>query len=256
VDQFRISAFDPLRRDSKSLGHWITEKGFAEPKILALALTARTYLNLQGVIAVAKEGLVVEARTLARSCFENLFFAARLVETGDEFVKAMYDHDLKSLRSRGEFIIEDLDDLDPFGTRMTEQLRAQLRALKKRRPNAKLLNPKEAIKDSAIKSAYLLYSQLSADAAHPTIVALKRHLVQFEENGEQVWGLDIRPIERGTEVADTVNIACNAVLGVCVVLNQILGGTAANALLNELWTEYGTLSGASQKGVGPAAVHQ
>jgi hypothetical protein len=27
----------------------------------------------EGVIAVAQEGLVVEARTLARACFENLF---------------------------------------------------------------------------------------------------------------------------------------------------------------------------------------
>jgi hypothetical protein len=84
----------------------VTEKEFAEPKILALALLARTYMNLKGVIAVAKEGLVVEARTLTRACFENLFFVPNLIEKGDEFVTAMYDHERRSVRSQGEFLLE------------------------------------------------------------------------------------------------------------------------------------------------------
>src|SRR5260370_36797815 len=78
----------------------VTEKEFAEPKILALALLCRTYMNLKGVI-----GLVVEARTLARACFENLFFIPNLIEKGDEFVTAMYDHERRSIRSRGEFLL-------------------------------------------------------------------------------------------------------------------------------------------------------
>jgi hypothetical protein len=216
----------------------ITEKEFAEPKILALALLARTYMNLKGVIAVAKEGLVVEARTLARSCFENLFFVPNLIEKGDEFVTAMYDHERRSIRSQGEFLLEDLDYLDPFGAELANQLKARLRKIKDLRPKAKLLNVKEVAGGSAIKPAYVFYSQLSADAAHPTIRALKRHLIQTVENGERVLGLDIHPVERGAEVADTVNIACNAVLGVCVAVNQILGGTAANELLNKLFVEY------------------
>jgi hypothetical protein len=221
----------------------VTEKGFAEPQILALALLSRTYLNLKGVIAVAKEGLVVEARTLARSCFENLFFVSDLVERGNEFVKAMYHHDLKSLHSQGEFVLM-LDDLDPFATEMANQLRARLREMKELRP--KLLKVKEVASDTVLKPAYLFYSQLSADAAHPTIAALKRHLFQTVENGERVLGLDIHPVEKGSEVADTVNIACNAGLGVCVAVNQILGGTAANPLLNQLFAEYEEMNGTAK----------
>jgi hypothetical protein len=89
----------------------VTEKQFAEPKVLALALLCRTYLNLKGVNAVAREGLAVEARILACSCWENMFFVAGLVEKGDEFVEAMHDDDIKSLRSRGEFVLDDLGDL-------------------------------------------------------------------------------------------------------------------------------------------------
>ena len=63
-------------------------------------------------------------------------------------------------------------------------------------------------------------------------------MILIVENGERVLGLDVHPVERGAEVADTLNIACNAVLGVCVGVNQILGGTAADPLLKELFVEY------------------
>jgi Family of unknown function (DUF5677) len=220
----------------------VTEKEFAEPKILALALLCRTYMNLKGVIAVAQEGLVVEARTLARACFENLFLVPHLIEKGDEFVTAMYDHERRSVRSQGESLLDDLDDLDPFGAEMANQLRARLREIKDLRPKAKFLNVKEVASGSVLKPAYLFYSELSADAAHPTIRALKRHLVQTVENGERIVGLDIHPVEKGAEVADAVNLACNAVLGVCVAVNQILGGTAANDVLNQLFAEYEALN--------------
>jgi hypothetical protein len=39
--------------------------------------------------------------------------------------------------------------------------------------------------------------------------------------------------------APHVNIACNAVLGTCVGVNQILGGTSASPLLQQLFNEYG-----------------
>jgi hypothetical protein len=212
----------------------ITEKLFAEPKILALALLCRSFRNLKGVIALASEGLVVEARTLARSCYENSFLVAGLIEKGESFVEEMYDDDVKSMRSRGEFVLEDGVEHD-----MAKQLRARLDQLKAQRPKAKLLNPKEALKDSVMRRSYLFYSQLSSDAAHPSVTALKRHMVRIEEEGGWVLGLDVQPVERGTEVADTVNIACNAVLGTCVGVNQILGGTSVSPLLQQLFNEYG-----------------
>ena len=190
----------------------VTEKKFAEPKILALALLCRTYMNLKGVIAVAEQGLVVEARTLARSCFENMFLIAALEKKGAEFVTAMYDSHRKSARLRGEFVLEDLGDLDPLGEEMAEQLRARLHDIKELRPKAKILSPKGVAETSVVKPAYLFYSQLSDDAAHPSIVALKRHLIRLNENGSEVFGLDIHPVERGTEVADTVEMRWLATL--------------------------------------------
>lgn len=64
-------------------------------------------------------------------------------------------------------------------------------------------------------------------------------MVRIEEEGAWVLGLDVQPVERGAEVADTVNTACNAVLGTCVGVNQILGYTPASPLVQQLFNEYG-----------------
>jgi hypothetical protein len=211
----------------------ITEKLFAEPQVLALALLSRSYVTLKGVIALAKEGLAVEARILTRSCFENLFLVAGLIEKGTAFVEEMFNDDARSTLSRGEFVLE-----DSTGTAMEKKLRQNLDRLKADRPKAKLLNPKTMLKDSVLRKAYLFYSQLSADAAHPSITALKRHVLRIQEDGGWVLGLDMHPAERGAEVADTINMACNAVLGTCVSVNQILGYTTASPLVKELFEAY------------------
>jgi hypothetical protein len=236
-----------------SLGHalfqnadvLVTEKGFAEPKILTLALLCRTISNFRGVIALAKAGLVVEARSLTRSCFENLFFIGGLIEKGDEFVSLMFEDELKSMVSRGTFALElqqrsrDASESKPpiehkLGERLTE--------MRRRWPKAKFLNPKEAAKSSVIEHAYLFYSQLSADAAHPSLFALKRYLVRHVEGGEQVLGIDVCPANAGDEIAQTVDIACNAVLGSCVGVNQMLGGTALSARIKDAFDEYEELA--------------
>ena len=74
-----------------------------------------------------------------------------------------------------------------------EQLRARVKEIKSRWPKANFVTPKQTIKHSVLKQSYLLYSKLSGDAAHPSILALKRHLVRLVENGEQVMGLNVNP---------------------------------------------------------------
>jgi len=223
----------------------ITEKLFGEPKILSLALLCRTTGNFKGVVALTKHGLVVEARVLTRCCYENLFCVGGLIEHGDEFVKAMHQDQIRSFRSQGEFLLDDFNNADIGDHGFVEQLRTRLEEMKSRWPKARLLNPKQAARNSVLWKAYLFYSQLSGDAAHPSVLALKRHLVRFEEGDEQVMGLDANPKERGAEIADTLSLACNAMIGMCVAVNQILDGLSVNDRIREVFIEYGKLSGAS-----------
>jgi hypothetical protein len=49
-----------------------------------------------------------------------------------------------------------------------KRLREQLRAINKKWPDAKSLSPKDVALSGLLRDGYLLYSHLSADAAHPT----------------------------------------------------------------------------------------
>jgi hypothetical protein len=226
----------------------ITERLFGEPKILSLALLSRTVGNFKGVIACAREDLVVEARTLTRSCYENLYCMAALIEQGDAFVKAMHQDQMRGFRSQGEFLLENIDNEHIGNAEFVEQLRARVKEIKSRWPKASFLTPKQTVKDSVLRQSYLIYSKLSGDAAHPSVLALKRHLVRFLENGEQIVGLDVSPPEQGTELADTLDLACNAMIGACVAVNQILGHLPAiNSDLQKVFVEYGDRSDALKK---------
>ena len=129
----------------------ITEKLFGEPKILSLALLCRTVGNFKGVIVLTKEGLVVEARTLTRSCYENLYCMAALIEQGDDFVKAMHQDQMHSFRSQGEFLLEGIDSEHIGDAEFVEQLRARLKEIRSRWPKASFLTPKQTVKDSVLK---------------------------------------------------------------------------------------------------------
>jgi hypothetical protein len=226
----------------------ITEKLFGEPNILSLALLCRTVGNFKGVVALTKEGLVVEARTLTRSCYENLYCIAALIEQGDDFVKAMHQDQIRSFRSQGEFLLENIDDEHIGDASFVDQLRTRLKEMKSRWPKAGFITPKQTVKNSVLRQSYLIYSKLSGDAAHPSVLALKRHLVRFEENGEQVVGLDVNPPDKGNELAETIDLACNAMIGACVAVNQILGYLpAVNDEIQGAFVEYGEVSGAFPK---------
>jgi hypothetical protein len=86
-------------------------------------------------MALAREGRVVEARVLARCCFENNFWIAELAARGDAFVREMGDDESKSRKARGEFILSEGFRLDE---EVEKRLKAQLRTAKKRSPQAPL----------------------------------------------------------------------------------------------------------------------
>lgn len=67
----------------------VTEDGAADLKILGLMLLARTLSNLKGTLILLCEGRVVEARVLARCCYENQYWVLGLVNEGDKFRREM-----------------------------------------------------------------------------------------------------------------------------------------------------------------------
>jgi hypothetical protein len=221
-------------------------KGSALQKVTAIMLLSRTLSNLKGIITLLDKGLVVEARILARCCFENAFWIAGLLTQGDEFVEQMRQDDVRSSRSRSELLLTTYRERIPEEIEI--QLRKQLRSIKEQWPQPKSLSPKDVAWSGLLRDGYHIYSQLSADAAHPSLTALRRHYdpdgpVQHDEIGKTVIvGIDVVPAPDEEEVTTTWEWACHAVLGACAGVNEILGGTPAGEQLEEITARYQALT--------------
>jgi hypothetical protein len=213
--------------------------GAADPKVVAAALLIRTNSNFKGVVTLARSRRVVEARVLARCCFENLFYLAELAARGHAFVREMHDDENKSRKALGELILSDGISLDAA---VKGRLRAQLRDINRRAPQAKFLNMTEVARGGLLAQSESFYRQLSRDAAHPTFTSLNRYVRRFVEDGEKVRGLDADPVVNDSELSQTMNWACVAIIGACVAANQIVEGTPAGQQLLQIADEWQALS--------------
>lgn len=215
-----------------------TEKGFADEKVLALALLARTVSNLKATLLLVDAKRVVEARTIARCVFENLYWVVGLAEEGQAFVRKMRDDDMSHSRARGQEIFSAGIDLDAA---VSDRLRGYLKELSKKVEKAKTLSPKHVAEiRSDFEKTYIFYGQLSSDAAHPSVTALKRYVVPdlHPERAE----IDVEPVVSEKEMVQTLDFLCMAAMGVCIAANQIIGGTPGGAFLNGIADCYTELS--------------
>jgi hypothetical protein len=215
----------------------ITGKGASDPSVLVITLLARSISNLRGVVLLVREGLVVEARTLVRCIFENLFRVGGLVTEGDAFVKEMFQDELTSRKLSGKIVLDrPMEDKE-----FEDRLRSHIEQMNEKYPRTKFLTPRQASEKSPLKVAYLWYSQLSSDAAHPSMSALRRHIVGVDN--DILRGIDVAPKANQEELANTVDLACHAFISVLVGVNQMLPGISANDSINEVFAEYQVLAG-------------
>jgi hypothetical protein len=215
-----------------------THKGFADVRVLALTLLARTISKVKGAMILLDAMRIVEARTITRCCFENLFWAVGLIEEGEAFVGKMRDDDVSHRKALGQSI---------FGTeiQLEEDVEARLRAfmkdINKRSSDTKMLLPKHVAQiRKDFEKMYIFYGQLSGDSAHPSVTALKRYVVPDTDSEE--GGIDVEPVVSERELAETYEYLCMTSIGLCVAVNQIIGGTAGGAALNGIADRYADLS--------------
>lgn len=226
-----------------------TERGYADEKVLALTLLARTISNVKGAILLLDAKRVVEARTITRSVFENLYWIIGLAEEGDAFVRKMRDDEMNHRRAQGQNIFAADIALE---AEVGDQLRDYLRGNKKQFEKAKSLSPKQVAQiRSDFEKTYIFYGQLSSDAAHPSVTALNRYVVP--ETHPEGGGIDVEPVVSDHELAETFEYLCMAAIGVCVAANQIIGGTPGAAALNGIADRYTDLSNRTKAGLEPAA---
>ncbi len=121
-----------------------------------------------------------------------------------------------------------------------EGLRETLDKSRGHYPKPKAINFGEITKDGSLKNAYLWYKQLSSDAAHPSLEALTRHITKEADGGLLV---SVEPAASEKDILDTIEWACQALMGVIVGANQIAGPVQAGEKLPGLFDEFIRLAG-------------
>jgi len=193
----------------------VTDQGSADVKVLGLMLLARTLSNLKGTLTLVDGGFIVEAKTIARCCFENSYWAGALVKERDTFRTAMVQHEMKHKRMRAQTIFATTEGL---GGEIGGKLRGWMRE-HKQCEEAPTLDPK-GVCERAENESYMFYQHLSWDA-HPSIETLNRYYIA--PDGDGIPGINVNPVVRPAEVVEMLNLMCLAVLGVFFGVGDLLG---------------------------------
>jgi hypothetical protein len=145
-----------------------------------------------------------------------------------------------SQKARAEFLIQQTRDMAERD--WEPKLRASIASLGKSQTKQKLLDPKQVAARGPVLRSYGYYAELSADAAHPTLDALWRYQDRAQENGGTIWNIDINPLVSPEERRMTLMLVCEALLGVCVEVMEILDLRSVNEDLSALMQEYQALN--------------
>lgn len=195
---------------------------------IAAFLTIRGAQTYQGAVLMAERGMVTEARILVRSLLEDTFCAAGLLENPDEMLKMIRDDYDASRKGRAKVVLT--NGITGADARKLNKLVAEIQGVS-------YFSPEKASKLGPLQKQYLLYKQISDDAAHPSANSLKRHMHLHSTGWAYRWG----PADKAA-IDDTLSaaIVCGIPLGIAVT--QLLAMNDLNARLSALGDRYAALA--------------
>jgi hypothetical protein len=169
-----------------------------------------------------------------------------LATQGEAFIQKMKDdHEVNGLKF-GKPLLNYLraSGADSATEKKLAEFIDSLEETKKGKSDIKHWNEAES---AGIPDAYLFYRVLSTDSAHPSATSLSRHFI---------IGPDDKPDEPNTVIGppkvepdedeETLQYACTALLGVCVVVNDTINGGGLPPALEALIVEFKELSPPSE----------
>lgn len=207
-----------------------------DPKTVVVRCFIRALSNFQGVFLLAERGMTIEARTLARGCYETAIWLGAFMEKPDEAMAAMeaaQNHSELSGREAAISAFSGHEAMDPDFIAKLEKDVAALRA--KQRP--KQTNMSDLAKMAGLAEFYPLFKRLSADAAHPSITSLGRHVTPTQADGSVQFILG--PDAEG--VPEVLGLACNALLSALSFVAQLVGPSGHDKTLAHLATRPASL---------------
>lgn len=194
--------------------------------VVGIVLLIRTLSNFQGVILMAERGMAVEAGTLARCCFENALFIGVLQKEGDAFLKEMQMASQYSDKAMARWVVQIPARLNSAPVGSKRRLEEKVNEIAQQIPGFEPSKFKALASRAGLDDAYIHYSVLSRDAAHPSAHSIDRYLVQGRDKSLQSihWGAYAHDSD---EIPRTLNMACLAMLEVCEKMCEMLSNTDA-----------------------------
>ena len=219
----------------------LSQNGQRDPKVIALILLARTLSNLDAAVLLVEKGFDVEARTVTRCAYENLFYVAALAKKGPEFVRELELDDVTTRKRRLKGLIDwsAAREAKLDGQDMLEQFRQTLVDKHGVTAEIRMTNTAAA---GGVADSLLAYRELSTDAAHPSAESLSRHVMLNEDAELAPFTLVSKPTRDAIEAASTMELLCTATLGVIVAANSIVGGVSVGERLSVLADDIRSLS--------------
>lgn len=217
-----------------------TNDGKAELKITGLMLLSRTLSNLKAALLLLEKKQIVEARIVARCCYENHLWALGLVRGGRKFKDDMIGDEMRHKRTNMQTLFSSRAALDE--DRMAK-MRQWMRDTK-HWEDADTLSPKGVAKETGDRS-YIFYQYFSLDA-HPSIHTLNRY---FEEAkaAEDSPTIIVEPEVNDAEIVETLNLLCLPVIGVFLGVSHLLGQEEVAPWLYTIAQEYQRLTELSSR---------
>jgi hypothetical protein len=168
---------------------------------LLTLLFVRGLTSFQAAIILAERGMTQDARTVARSCFETVFcFGAVRQDQG--FIEKFEKAAVHSKKTFANAQLAGSSKLEPEAADILDQF---LRDLAQTGEEGEPFVWKEVAKLAGLSGVYdVYYRGLSNDAAHPSLIALKRFWDAKENNVTLRYGPDVG------DVKDTLIAACTA----------------------------------------------
>lgn len=207
------------------------------PKIVACALLARTINHVEASLLLLTQGYIVEARTIARSCYENMFWISALGRDSDRFIRDLELHDAMHRIKHANGLIARSNELDFDINTLTEFKNGLEETYGKVSP----IDMASAAARGGVDAAYIIYRELSTDAAHPSATSLSRHFTD-DDGSNRPGTLRARPSCDPVEQEETLEFLCQALLGVSIAANLVIVGQSNDEMFEELSEAYINLS--------------
>jgi hypothetical protein len=209
----------------------VTDTGYADSRIVALLLFYRSTSSFQGTVLLAERGMIVEARTLARSCLETAIHLGAL-RTDPEHVRNLLNDELFSRKQRAKAI---LDEPELVSSAAAGRLRAFLDDVEKRGKLSRH-SLEQLAKNAGVEGLYLFFRQLSSDAAHPTLSSLNRYVAS--DPSLNIKGTHCMPKLDHVEIGDTLQLATMSFILACTATVDLFPEPSIQLELSECQSDY------------------